>query len=467
MIKLAKGERAFLIYDVVIVGAGPAGIFAALELLDLDVGKILILEKGSPLEDRLCPLKETRACGHCVPCRILSGWGGAGAFSDGKLTLSPHVGGFLGDIVGEKELEVLIQEVDGKFLAFGAPEQLYGAPCEALDELANRCTRAGLMLVPVTIRPMGTDCCVHVLKNLYRHLESRIEILFNRKVVGLRFSRGMKELVVEGGKTYKAQNVILAPGREANLWLKEQLSPLGVAFTTNPVDVGVRVEVPTEIMEEVTSLVYELKLLYNTAVFDDEVRTFCMCPHGEVLMENWGGLFTVNGHSYRDSLSLNTNFALLVRTFFTEPFDSPIDYGAYLARLANLLVGTVIVQRLGDLKLGRRSTQERIRRGLVKPSLSQAVPGDLSYALPYRYLVDVMEMLEAMDRVIPGINSRHTLLYGVEVKFYSLRPVVNSGMETPVSGLFVAGDGAGVSRGLVQAAASGMIAARTIAGGRA
>ena len=269
-------------------------------------------------------------------------------------------------------------------------------------------------------------------------------------------------MVTDSGQVYEAPFFLLAPGREGNRWLREQLSPLGVDFKTNPVDVGVRVEVPAEVMDRVTSVAYEAKLLYNAPTFDDEVRTFCMCPRGEVVMEYRSGLFTVNGHSRGNQGTSYTNFALLVRTAFTQPFDSPVAYGEYLARLANLLVGTVIVQRLGDLRMGRRSTPERIRRGLVEPTLKEAVPGDLSFALPYRYLVDILEMLEAMDGVTPGVNSRHTLLYGIEVKFYSLRPEVNSHLETPVPGLFVAGDGAGVSRGLIQAAASGLWAARSI-----
>lgn len=450
-------------YQVAIVGAGPAGIFAALELLKGGIRDILIIEKGPPLEERQCPMKAKEECQRCIPCRILSGWGGAGAFSDGKLTLSPKVGGFLGDIIGEDKLQNLIQEVDRGFVAFGAPEVIYGNNAGALEELDDRCVRAGMRFIPVPIRPMGTDRCREVLRNLYQHLKTQVDVVFNQEVVSLNLKGEMKELTTKEGNIYRARYLLLAPGREGNLWLKEQLSLLGVEFHTNPVDVGVRVEVPAQIMEEVTSLTYEMKIIYNAPTFDDQVRTFCMCPHGEVVMENRGGIFTVNGHSYMDSHSPNTNFALLVKTTFTHPFQSPVAYGEYLARLANLLTGTVIVQRLGDLKRGRRSTQERIDRGMVKPTLPQAVPGDLSFALPYRYLVDVAEMLEAMDKVIPGVNSRHTLLYGIEVKFYSLRPMITSEMETPIPGLFVAGDGAGISRGLIQAAASGILAARAIA----
>ena len=452
-----------MVPEVIIVGAGPAGIFAALELLEKGVREILILEKGPPLGDRHCFLEETGECRQCEPCSILSGWGGAGAFSDGKLTLSPQVGGFLEELVGRGRLESLIQEVDRRFLEFGAPSRMYGLPGDEMESLARRCVQAGLRLVPVPVRPMGTHLCSQVLAAFFQHLKAKVKVVFNQEVKTIGVVNGQKEVVTSSGNVYRAPYLLLAPGREGNRWLREQLAPLGVDFKTNPVDVGVRVEVPAEVMEEVTSVAYEAKLLFNAPTFDDEVRTFCMCPNGEVVMEHRSGLFTVNGHSHGGRSTPYTNFALLVRTAFTQPFDSPVAYGEYLARLANLLVGTVIVQRLGDLKMGRRSTPERIGRGLVEPTLAEAVPGDLSFVLPYRYLVGILEMLEAMDRIVPGVNSRHTLLYGIEVKFYSLRPQINQELETPIPGLFVAGDGAGISRGLVQAAASGILAARAMA----
>ncbi len=451
--------------EVIIVGAGPAGIFAALELLERGMKEVLILEKGPPLDKRCCFLRDTGRCRQCEPCNLLSGWGGAGAFSDGKLTLSPQVGGFLGDLVGGERLESLIQEVDQRFLEFGAPSRVYGLPGDAMEALAKRCVQAGLHMVPVPVRPMGTHRCSQVLAAIFHYLKDRVEVVFNCPVEAVKLVDGYKEVITSSGEAYRAPYLLLAPGREGNRWLKDQLIPLGVSFETNPVDVGVRVEVPAEVMEEVTSVAYEAKLLFNAPTFDDEVRTFCMCPHGEVVMEYRSGLYTVNGHSQGQGGTPYTNFALLVRTAFTQPFDSPVAYGEYLARLANLLVGTVIVQRLGDLKMGRRSTSERIKRGLIEPTLAEAVPGDLSFALPYRYLIDILEMLEAMDKVVPGVNSRHTLLYGVEVKFYSLRPQMNESLETPIPGLFVAGDGAGVSRGLIQAAASGLLAARAMGDG--
>ncbi|RPI02355.1 MAG: FAD-dependent oxidoreductase, partial [Zetaproteobacteria bacterium] len=268
---------------------------------------------------------------------------------------------------------------------------------------------------------------------------------------------------LEDGSEVGAPYVILAPGREGSSWLAEEVERLGLRTAINPVDIGVRVEVPASVMEDITRATYEAKIVYYTQRFEDMVRTFCMCPHGEVIREDLGGLFTVNGHSYANRATGNTNFALLVSKTFTEPFREPIAYGRYIARLANMLGGEVIVQRVGDLRHGRRSTPGRLARSLVEPTLKDATPGDLSLVLPYRYLADILEMLEALDRLAPGVNSVHTLLYGVEVKFYSLQLQLSPSLESEISGLFAVGDGAGVSRGLVQASASGVLAARRIA----
>jgi hypothetical protein len=273
----------------------------------------------------------------------------------------------------------------------------------------------------------------------------------------------VKGVRMEGGLEIAADYVILAPGREGSAWLARQAERLELHTTINPVDIGVRVEVPASVMEEITRVTYEAKIIYYTRRFEDMVRTFCMCPYGEVIREDLHGLYTVNGHSYAHRKSANTNFALLVSKTFTEPFREPIAYGQHIARLANMLGGEVIVQRLGDLRQGRRSTPKRIERGLVEPTLRQATPGDLSLVLPYRYLADILEMLEALDRLALGVNSVHTLLYGVEVKFYSLQLRLGAGLETEIPHLFAVGDGAGVSRGLVQASASGVLAARSIA----
>jgi uncharacterized FAD-dependent dehydrogenase len=290
--------------------------------------------------------------------------------------------------------------------------------------------------------------------------------------VNILFSRNVKKIVVENGKAvgvdagdgdaFYAEFVVVAPGREGALWLERQAKSLGLSLLKNPVDIGVRVEMPATVLEPLTEVIYEPKLIYHTRKFNDRIRTFCVNPYGEVVKENVKGVWIVNGHSYANKKTENTNFALLVSTHFTEPFDEPHLYGRYVARLANLLGKGVILQRLGDLQAGRRSNPSRVRRGRVKPTLSDAVPGDLSFALPHRYISDILEMLKVMDKVAPGVNSPHTLLYGVEVKFYSRQLHLNNNLETEIENLFAIGDGAGVSRGLIQASASGIIAAREI-----
>jgi len=316
------------------------------------------------------------------------------------------------------------------------------------------------------VRHLGTEHCRLVLKAiqdyLAQHIEFRLEVMAASVLVDNGEVKGIK---TEAGDELACRYLILAPGREGADWLSLEAKRLNLTMHNNPVDIGVRVEVPLTVMEELTNVLYEAKLEFLSKSFDDRVRTFCMCPGGEVIMESTGGadpVITVNGHSYADRKSGNTNFALLVSTTFTEPFREPIAYGKYIARLANILSGGVLLQRLGDLMEGHRSTPARIERGLVRPTLKSATPGDLSFALPYRHLTDIIEMLQAMDKLAPGVASHHTLLYGVEVKFYSCRIQLNPSLETEVSNLFAAGDGAGVSRGLIQASASGAVAAREI-----
>jgi len=452
-------------YDVIIVGGGPSGIFSALELIrsDLDLN-ILLLEKGKDIEERSCPLhvKEI-ACRECPICDVLSGWGGAGAFSDGKLTLSPEIGGFLGRYVAHEDLNRLIRYVDEIYLSYGAPLEAYGGDTEKVREIQDLATKHNLILVPSLIRHLGTDRCADLLRKLKIDINSSVEVRLKTTVKEVKVKDGKAiGVVTDRGEEFLGDYVILAPGREGSEWLNNEAKRLNLTALNNPVDIGVRVELPAPVLEPLTKITYEPKLLFYSKKFDDKVRTFCVNPYGEVVKEYNHGISTVNGHSYSDKKTNNTNFAILVSTYFTEPFHEPISYGQYIARLANILGMGVIVQRLGDLLRGRRSTHERISRGLVEPTLKDATPGDLSFVIPYRYISDILEMLEAMDKLTPGVNSRHTLLYGVEVKFYSMLLKLTNSLETEITNLFAVGDGAGVSRGLVQASASGVVAAREV-----
>ena len=446
--------------QVAIIGAGPAAIFAALALSD-GAASVRIFDKGPDIDERIAHSRDrhNRSNRHWLLC----GWGGAGAFSDGKLTMALEVGGQLTHYLSDAEALALMEEVDQTWLRFGAPQKLYGTDEDAMDELARRATRADLQFISSRIRHMGTDRCPMVVREMRRAMGKNVEVHPEETVVRINARQGrVTSLETVEGKRYPADYVIAAPGREGSPWFMSEAKRLGLGRADNPVDVGVRVEVPAEVMADVTSVAYESKLVFYSKGFDNRVRTFCMCPYGEVVTEENEGIITVNGQSYAATRTENTNFAILVSTRFTEPFHEPIAYGRYLASLANLLGGGVLVQRLGDLRSGHRSTQERIARSLVRPTLPSATPGDLSYALPYRHLSSIMEALEALDRFCPGVGSRHTLLYGIEVKFYSARPNLTKHLETEVKNLFAVGDGAGVTRGLVQASMSGLLAGREV-----
>ncbi|MEW6019300.1 MAG: FAD-dependent protein, partial [Pseudomonadota bacterium] len=398
----------------------------------------------------------------CKPCSITCGWGGAGAFSDGKLTLSPDVGGWLADYVGRHGLEELIAYVDGIYVEYGAPPHIHGTDHDRVEQIAQQAMQVGLKLINAPIRHMGTDRCPQVLQAMRDALEGTVEVATRVTVEKLLIedSDRVRGVLLKDGREIGARAVIVAPGREGSAWLMEEAREHGIPMMNNAVDIGLRVEVPAIVMAPLTDALYESKLVHYSKSFEDEVRTFCMNPNGYVSKEAYGEVITVNGHSYSDRQSGNTNFALLVSTRFTEPFREPLLYGRSIARLANLLGGDILVQRLGDLQIGQRTTPERLERSTVRPTLRKATPGDLSFVLPYRHLRDIMDMLEAMDKLVPGVNSRDTLLYGVEVKFYSARLKLSDELETKVANLYAVGDGAGVTRGLIQASASGVVAAR-------
>jgi uncharacterized FAD-dependent dehydrogenase len=370
---------------------------------------------------------------------------------------------------GRQELISMIGEVDEVFLKHGASHTLFSPGGEMASRIMDMARRAGLEIIPATIRHMGTDRSKNILQSMYLETketcEVRTDAMVNDVLIGA--DGAVSGVRLSDGSEIKAKTVLLAPGREGAPWMEETIRKLGLDIASLPVDIGVRVEVPSAWAKDITDQFYEIKAILDTPTFDDRVRTFCMCPNGEVTTEYQSrqSILTVNGHSNQDVArkTENTNFAILVSTEFSKPFNDPTGYGSHIARLANMLTGGVVVQRLGDLKKGRRSTPERIARGLVRPTLASAVPGDLSFVLPYRHMTGIMEMIEALDHIIPGVISPSTLLYGVEVKFFSLKLELDSNLATKIKGLWAAGDGAGVTRGVVQASASGLWAARSMA----
>ena len=450
-------------YDVIIIGAGPAGIFTALELADKGY-QILMVEKGQDIRERIATSRNPQALAKDKVRNVGCSWGGAGAFSDGKLTLTTEFGGNLDDYMSQAELAEKIRYVDSVYCRFGgADRKVYGDENpEEIRRIQRRAAAADLRFIPARIRHLGTDVNAQILTNMRDFLDGKADILSDTAVEHIVVEDGTVRGVIIDGQLYGCQYLVAAPGREGSEWFVGEVEQMGLSLTSNAVDIGVRVEMPAEIFEPITDIVYESKLIYFSKSFDDRIRTFCMNPYGFVVTENNDGLLTVNGHSYAHKRSENTNFAILVSKKFTEPFHEPIRYGKYIARLANILGGGVIVQRLGDFLDGRRSTPERIRRGLVRPTMPSATPGDLSLVLPYRHMLDIKEMFEALDKVAPGANSRHTLLYGVEVKFYSNRLELNNKLETKIPNFFAIGDGAGITRGLVQASAAGVTVGQEI-----
>lgn len=440
--------------DVIIVGAGPAGIFAALELVKVAPGlNIVMIEQGKDIHERTRSGRE-----------MLIGWGGAGAYSDGKLTISSDVGGQLSSLIAEDELLKMLEHVDAIYTSYAPSGDLFSVEKDDAQSLAAQARLAGLVYIPTKVRHIGTENLAIILGKVRDELKGRIEIRFGVRVEEILEASGRVSGVrLSDGSRIDAAFVIAAPGRVGSSWMSGQAKGLGLETHPNPVDLGVRVEMPAATMEHLTSKAYETKFIYYSRTFDDRVRTFCMNPYGEVVIETLGDIVTVNGHSWANKRTENTNFALLVSADFTEPFDDPIGYGESVAKLANMLGKGVIVQRLGDLLGGRRTTPDRLLRCTTRPTLKQATPGDLSYCLPYRILTDLVEMLSCLDRLAPGVNAAHTLLYGIEVKFYSNRIRLDHELRSQIEGLYVIGDGAGITRGLIQASCSGIIAARSIA----
>lgn len=457
-------------YDVIIIGAGPSGIFCAYELKEKNPDiKVLMIEKGRRIEKRQCPKRVTKKCVGCKPCSITTGFAGAGAFSDGKLSLSPDVGGHLPDILGYDEAVKLIHQSDEIYLKFGADKNVYGVDkVKEIQEIRRKAINANLKLIECPIRHLGTEEGYKIYGRLQEHLFNQgVDIIFDTMVKDIIEKDNVaKGVITDKGEEYYADEVVVAIGREGSEWFSHICDSHNIQTEVGTVDIGVRVEVRDEVMEFLNKNLYEAKLVYYTPTFDDKVRTFCTNPSGEVATEYYeNGLAVVNGHAYKSKefKTTNTNFALLVSKNFTKPFKTPIEYGKQIAQLSNMLCdGKILVQTFGDFQRGRRTTEERLCRNNIIPTLKDAVPGDLSLVFPHRIMVDIQEMILALDKVTPGIASDETLLYGVEVKFYSNKVVVNKDFETSMKGLRAIGDGASVTRGLQQASANGLSVARSI-----
>lgn len=457
-------------YDVIIIGAGPSGIFCAYELvLKRPEIKVLIIEKGRRIEERACPKRKTKVCVGCKPCSITTGFAGAGAFSDGKLSLSPDVGGNLPQILGYDKTVELLKESDDIYLQFGADTNVYGVGKEKeIREIRRKAINANLKLIECPIRHLGTEEGYKIYGLLQKHLlEHGVDIEFHTMVKDILVEEGaVKGVVTDKEETYFCNEVVSAVGREGADWFSHICDQHEIETKVGTVDIGVRVEVRDEVMEFLNKNLYEAKLVYHTPTFDDKVRTFCTNPSGEVATEYYdNGLAVVNGHAYKSKelKTNNTNFALLVSKNFTKPFKTPIEYGKQIAQLSNMLCdGRILVQTFGDFRRGRRTTEERLCRNNLIPTLKDAVPGDLSLVFPHRIMIDIEEMIFALDKVTPGIAGDETLLYGVEVKFYSNKVVVDEEFETSIKGLRGIGDGASVTRGLQQASANGLSVARSI-----
>ena len=453
-----------MFYDVIIVGAGPGGIFTAYELKKrAPEKKVAVFELGRELSRRKCPIdgEKVKSCVKCPVCSIMSGFGGAGAFSDGKYNITNQFGGTLYEYVGKQKAIELMRYVDEINLSHGgAGTKLYST---ANTRIKRMCLENGLHLLDAQVRHLGTDINYVVLENLYAELKEQVDFYFNTAVEGL--SRTEDGFVVRTAKgDFSCVRCVVSVGRSGSKWMESVCQGLDIPTLSNRVDIGVRVELPADVFSHLTDELYESKIVYRTEKFEDLVRTFCMNPHGVVVNENTNGIVTVNGHSYEDPSkhTENTNFALLVSKHFSVPFKDSNGYGESIARLSNMLGGGVIVQRFGDLVRGRRSTEARIRDSFVTPTLA-ATPGDLSLVIPKRILDGIIEMIHALDKIAPGTANDDTLLYGVEVKFYNMEVEIDENLETVCPGLYVIGDCSGVTHSLSHASASGVHVARHIA----
>ncbi len=450
-------------YDVIIVGAGPGGIFSAYELVKAEKNlKIAVFELGNSLEKRRCPIdgKKVKSCIKCPTCAIMSGFGGAGAFSDGKYNITNQFGGTLYQYVGKQEALDLMKYVDEINVAYGGEgTKLYST---ANTKIKKQCLENGLHLLDAQVRHLGTDINYVVLENLYNELKKSVDFYFNDPVSAVEKTDEGYTINAKSG-TYTCTNCIISVGRSGSKWMEKICEEMNIPTKSNRVDIGVRVELPAAVFSHLTDELYESKIMYRTEKFEDLVRTFCMNPNGVVVNENTNGIVTVNGHSYEDKSkhTENTNFALLVSKHFSEPFKDSNGYGESIARLSNMLGGGVIVQRFGDLVRGRRSTQSRIDENFMTPTLS-ATPGDLSLVIPKRILDGIIEMIYALDKIAPGTANDDTLLYGVEVKFYNMEVEIGENLHTVFPGFYVIGDCSGVTHSLSHASASGIQVARNI-----
>ncbi len=449
-------------YDVMIIGAGPGGIFSAYELLQKKPEwKILVLEAGNSLDKRKCPIDgdKVKSCIGCKTCAIMNGFGGAGAFSDGKYNITNEFGGTLHEYIGKQKAVELMEYVDSINVSYGGYKtKLYST---ANTQFKRLCLQNGLHLLDASVRHLGTDINFEVLENLYNELKEKIDFRFLTPVRHIKLLEGGYEAVTDNG-SYTAEKCIISVGRSGSKWMEKVCSELQIPTLSNRVDIGVRVELPAEIFAPITDELYESKIVYKTEKYQDKVRTFCMNP--KVVNENTNGIVTVNGHSYEDPAlqTENTNFALLVAKHFTEPFKDSNGYGESIARLSNMLGGGVIMQRFGDLIRGQRSSEKRLKKSFLTPTLA-ATPGDLSLVMPKRILDGIIEMIYALDKIAPGTANDDTLLYGVEVKFYNMEVELDENLETLHKGLFVIGDGSGVTHSLSHASASGVYVARHLA----